>query len=164
MRALYELTKALDPTRPVVGNDGWEIEASDITAVHDYDADPGRIAARYAVRTEAELIDVLKRERPGHRRLTLAGYEPADRPVMLTEFGGIAFSPEAGDWGYSRAATAEEFAERYTRLLAAVRALPKLAGWCYTQFTDTYQEANGLLTMDRKPKTDVEVLRAATAG
>ena len=164
VRAMYELTKALDPTRPVIGNDGWEIEASDVTAVHDYDADPARIAARYAVATEAELIDALKRERPGHRRLILEGYQPGDRPVMLTEFGGIAFSPEAGDWGYSRAATSEEFAERYARLLAAVRSLPKLAGWCYTQFTDTYQEANGLLKMDRTPKADLEVLRKATAG
>ena len=164
VRAMYELTKALDPTRPVVGNDGWEIEASDVTAVHDYDADPDRIAARYAVATEAELIDALGRERPGHRRLILEDYQPGDRPVMLTEFGGIAYSEGAGDWGYSRAATSEEFAERYARLLAAVRSLPKLAGWCYTQFTDTYQEANGLLTMDRTPKADLEVLRKATAG
>ena len=49
--------------------------------------------------TEAELIDALKRERPGHRRLILEGYQPGDRPVMLTEFGGIAYSEEAGDWG-----------------------------------------------------------------
>ena len=164
VRAMYELTRALDPTRPVVGNDGWEVAASDITALHDYDADPGRIAARYRVATEAELVEMLERERPGHRRLILEGYRPHDRPVMLTEFGGIAYSDRGDDWGYSRVGSGEEFLARYERLLAAVRSLPKLAGWCYTQLTDTYQEANGLLRMDRTPKADLDALRRATAG
>ncbi len=164
VRAMYEMTRALDPTRPVVGNDGWELDASDITAVHDYDADPERIAERYRVATEAELVAMLKRERPGHRRLVLEDYEPRDRPVMLTEFGGIACSDRGGDWGYSAAASGDELLERYTRLLAAVRSLPKLAGWCYTQFTDTYQEANGLLRMDRTPKADPDALRRAVTG
>ncbi len=158
---MYHLTKALDPTRPVVGNDGWEIEYSDITAIHDYDADPGRIAQRYQVTTEDDLIRMLQRERPGYRRLVLGGYMPHDRPVMLTEFGGIAFSARAGDWGYSRARSARELAARYRELMAAVRSVPKLAGFCYTQFTDTYQEANGLLYMDRTPKAGMPELRGA---
>lgn len=164
VRAMYHMTRSLDPTRPVIGNDGWEIDASDITAVHDYDGDPARLASRYRVGTEEELVAMLKRERPGHRRLILEEYEPRDRPVMLTEFGGIAYSERAGDWGYSRATTAEEFSRQYSELLAAVRSLPKLAGWCYTQFTDTYQEANGLLYMDRSPKADPEALRRAVVG
>ena len=83
---------------------------------------------------------------------------------MLTEFGGIAFSERSGDWGYSRASSAEEFNERFARLLAAIRGLPNLAGWCYTQFTDTYQEANGLLYMDRSPKGSLDALRSAITG
>ena len=39
-----------------------------------------------------------------------------------------------------------------------------LAGACWTQLTDTYQEVNGLLTMERVPKADVEALRRATLG
>ena len=159
--AMYHLTRSLDPTRPVIGNDGWEIEASDITAIHDYDADPARIARRYAVATEEDLIAMLKRERPGYRRLVLDDYAPHDRPVMLTEFGGIAYSDRAGDWGYSRARSADDFARRYSELMSAVRSVQKFAGYCYTQFTDTYQEANGLLYMDRTPKADLETLRAA---
>jgi hypothetical protein len=158
--AMYHLTKALDPTRPAIGNDGWEIEFSDITAIHDYDSSPQRIASRYRVETEDDLVRMLQRERPGYRRLVLEGYTPHDRPVMLTEFGGIAFSARAGDWGYSRARTATEFARRYTELMAAVRSVQKLAGFCYTQFTDTYQEANGLLYMDRSPKAPLARLRA----
>src|SRR5690606_26761467 len=158
------MTPALDPTRSVIGNDGWEIAYRDITALHDYDADPQRLARRYAISTGQELLDVLKRERPGNRRLVLDDYRPHERPVMLTVFGGIAFSERAGDWGYSRAGSPEEFVQRYTDLLAAVRSLPKLAGWCYTQFTDTYQEANGLLYMDRSFKGAPDALREAVTG
>ena len=40
VQALYHLTKTLDPTRPVVGNDGWESVATDILGIHDYDSQP----------------------------------------------------------------------------------------------------------------------------
>ena len=53
---------------------------------------------------------------------------------------------------------------RYRELLAVVRDLGLLAGFCYTQFTDTYQEANGLLRADRTPKIPLQQIAAATAG
>jgi hypothetical protein len=83
---------------------------------------------------------------------------------MLTEFGGIAYSKEKGAWGYSRARTSDDFAARYAALLESVRSLPLLGGFCYTQFTDTYQEANGLLYMDRTPKFPIEQIAVATRG
>jgi hypothetical protein len=43
-----------------------------------------------------------------------------------------------------------------------VRNSTVLSGFCYTQFTDTYQEANGLLYADRTPKFPIEQIRAAT--
>ena len=36
--------------------------------------------------------------------------------------------------------------------------------FCYTQFTDTFQEANGLSTMDRKPKFPLSAIARATRG
>ena len=45
-----------------------------------------------------------------------------------------------------------------------VRSLGLLAGFCYTQFADTYQEANGLLYSDRTPKFPLEDIAAATRG
>src|SRR5439155_10295457 len=82
-----------------------------------------------------------------------------------TEFGGIAYSRDtAGTWGYSRTDSEEEFAKRYLHLLKVVRSLPVLAGFCYTQFADTYQEANGLLYADRSPKMPVEHIALATRG
>ena len=163
VQALYHLTCTLDPTRPVIGNDGWESVATDIIGIHDYDDDPQRIAKRY--RADEVLPRLFKRERPGGRLLVLEGQEHADMPVMLTEFGGIAFSrPDERTWGYARSDSAEDFASRYTALLDVVRNLQLLSGFCYTQFTDTYQEANGLLYADRTPKVPIRDIAAATAG
>jgi hypothetical protein len=39
-----------------------------------------------------------------------------------------------------------------------------LTGFCYTQFADTYQEANGLLFADRTPKFPIDRIAAATSG
>lgn len=160
VQALYHLTKTLDPSRPVIGNDGWESVATDIIGIHDYDDEPDRIAKRYG--TE-EIPRLFKRERPGGRLLMLEG-QVQEQPIMLTEFGGIAFSRDTGTWGYSRTDTEEDFAKRYLHLLRVVRSLPILAGFCYTQFADTYQEANGLLYADRTPKIPIENIALATRG
>jgi beta-galactosidase/beta-glucuronidase len=164
VRALYHLTKTLDPSRPVIGNDGWESVATDIIGIHDYDSDPRAITRRY--HHEDVLPRLLKHERPGGRLLILEEEEvQTELPVMLTEFGGIASSEDTQNtWGYSRAATAEDLAERYADLLYAVGSLGLLSGFCYTQFTDTYQEANGLLRANRTPKFPLEDMAAATRG
>ena len=161
VQALYHLTKSIDPARPVVGNDGWESVATDIVGIHDYDDQPERIARRYAA---DEIPRLFKRERPGGRLLLLEG-QSQEQPIMLTEFGGIAYSRDrSGTWGYSRVDSPEEFARRYIELLSVIRSLPLLAGFCYTQFADTYQEANGLLYADRRPKMPLEQIALATRG
>jgi hypothetical protein len=166
VRALYHLTKTLDPSRPVIGNDGWESVATDIIGIHDYDKDPERISRRYG--TDEVLPRLFKRERPGGRILLLDEEGHTGQPIMLTEFGGIAFSRNVKEtWGYSRSHTQEDFADKVMELLSVVRSLPLLAGFCYTQFTDTYQEANGLLYADRTPKIpfqDIAVALGATSG
>ena len=163
VQGLYHLTHTLDPDRPVIGNDGWESVATDILASHDYDDDLDRLARRYS--SEEVLPNLFKRERPGGRRLTVEGYAHADRPLMLTEFGGIAYArDESSTWGYVRAHSSEDLADRYRRLLETVRSLPLLSGFCYTQLTDTYQEANGLLFFDRTPKIPLDEIRHATRG
>lgn len=162
VQALYHLTKSLDPTRPVIGNDGWESIATDIIGIHDYDDQPERIGKRYGIHDiEAQLF---KRERPGGRMLFVGGDAAWKHPIVLTEFGGIAFGKEKDIWGYSRSETELDLIERYSKLLETVRNLPALAGFCYTQFTDTYQEANGLLYADRTPKAPPEEIALATTG
>lgn len=166
VRALFHLTKTLDPTRPVIGNDGWESIATDIIGIHDYETDPARLARRYG--SGKFIPHLFQRERPGGRLLTIDDGQPhTGQPLMLTEFGGIAFTaPErrTETWGYARSETSESFAQIYTRLLETVRSLPLLAGFCYTQFADTYQEANGLLYADRTPKIPLERIFLATRG
>lgn len=164
VQAMYHLTKALDPSRPVIGNDGWEALVTDIVTIHDYDADPERIARRYPSSMDG-ICSLLREERPGNKLLALDGFVYKDQPVVLSEFGGIAFSRDrARTWGYSRAGDSAEFARRYYRLMSAVRSLRLLAGFCYTQFTDTYQEANGLMYMDRTPKFPLHEIAVATRG
>jgi hypothetical protein len=164
VRALYHLTKTLDPTRPMIGNDGWESIATDMIGIHDYDDDPERIGRRYG--TEEVLPRILKRERPGGRILILENSDGhVSQPIVLSEFGGIAYCPNLdGTWGYSRCESPEEFAERIMDLFSVARSLTALAGFCYTQFTDTYQEVNGLLNADRTPKMSLEDLRLALEG
>jgi hypothetical protein len=36
----------------VVGNDGWESDATDIIGIHDYDGSPARIHDRYGPRAD----------------------------------------------------------------------------------------------------------------
>jgi beta-galactosidase/beta-glucuronidase len=162
VRALYNLTKTLDPTRPVIGNDGWESVATDIVGIHDYDSDPERIARRYP--TAEKIPRLFKRERPAGRLLVLDGEKHQDQPIVLSEFGGITCSKALGTWGYSSVETPEQLAERYRELLAVVHSIGIFCGFCYTQFADTYQEANGLLYADRTPKFPLHEIAAATTG
>jgi hypothetical protein len=64
--------------------------------------------------------------------------------------------------GLSRAHTAESYLKQYRRLLQVVNETFMFSGFCYTQFTDTFQEANGLLNADRSPKLPLDVISAAT--
>src|SRR5687768_709776 len=162
VQGLYHLTKTLDPTRPVIGNDGWESVATDIIGIHDYDSDPERIARRY--RADEMLPRLFKRERPGGRLLVLEGDTAHEQPIIITEFGGVTFLKEVETWGYSRAPSAGAFERQYTELLRVINSLGLLAGFCYTQFADTYQEANGLLYADRTPKFPLARMAVATTG
>lgn len=164
-RALADLTRALDPSRPVVSNDGWEHVDSDIVTVHDYDADGDTLGARY--RDHPAIGRLLDGRGPAGRLLLLPGQVSAGRPVMLTEFGGISFPREDADaasWGYSSATSTEDFLARLAAVLDAVNASGVLAGFCYTQLTDTLQETNGLLDENRTAKAPIDRLRALITG
>ncbi|WEO77788.1 glycoside hydrolase family 2 TIM barrel-domain containing protein [Cryobacterium sp. SO2] len=170
VRALVQLTRAIDPSRPVISNDGWEHVDSDIVTIHDYDADARTLGGRYL--DDAAMARLLSGTGPAGRRLLLPGQElpgrdGTGRPVMLSEFGGISFPREdadAGSWGYSSASSTEDFLARLSALVTAVNGSTVLAGFCYTQLTDTLQETNGLLDEDRTAKAPMERLRAIIGG
>jgi hypothetical protein len=165
VEALYHLTKTLDATRPVIGNDGWESSATDIIGIHDYDANPEHLRARYG--SEVKRDELFDRRRPGGRVLTLDGYPHRGQPIMLTECGGIAYLKRPQDgvtnvWGYVIAHSDEEFYQRYSELMDVINKAALFSGFCYTQFADTFQEANGLLCADRTPKLPLEKIAAET--
>lgn len=156
--ALYHLTKAVDPTRPVISNDGWEHTVSDILGVHDYALRGEHLVQRYHTTHDVDRIRM--GHGPQRRRLMLTP-DVRGQPVMLTEFGGISFHPEAGQrwFGYATVTNESEYLDLVKQLFDAIHDSPHLAGYCYTQLTDTLQERNGLVDENRRPKLSVESLR-----
>ncbi len=156
--AMYHLTKAIDPTRPVISNEGWEHTVSDIHGVHDYTQHGSQLTARFG---SAEAIaETLGGMKPNRKRQLLIA-DAREQPVMLTEFGGISFHPAAGqNWmGYATVGSEADYLAILRDLFGAIYASSELAGFCYTQITDTQQERNGLYDENRKPKLPVAALR-----
>ncbi|WP_019586157.1 glycoside hydrolase family 2 protein [Deinococcus apachensis] len=164
VKAMYHLTKALDPSRPAIGNDGWQLVAGDILGIHDYTPEGRALLERYGTREAVERT--LTAVQPGHYPLLPAARVRAGEPVMLTEFGGISFAPSQGErwWGYGTVQDEEAFLTKYAELVGAVLDCEGVAGFCYTQLTDTEQESNGLLHADRRPKMNPARLRAINSG
>ncbi|WP_308465841.1 glycoside hydrolase family 2 protein [Rathayibacter soli] len=167
MLGLVNLTRALDPTRPVISNDGWEHTDSDVWSIHDYEGSPDVLRERYGSPTS--ITTILDGIGPSGRRTSINEGGRIDRgqPVMLTEFGGVSFAPGTAltdSWGYSTARDSDDFQNRLSGILDAVHASPVLAGFCYTQLTDTRQETNGLADENRKPKLPAEVIAQIIGG
>ena len=160
---LYCEAKAMDGTRLVSANDGWELTRTDIFSLHDYAAEGDILASHFADRGRVERISC-----DHHMALAQGVKLTGQEAFILTEYGGIAMQDEAseeGAWGYHDKVKGEEgFFKRYAGQQAAVRAIPYCQGYCYTQLTDVQQEVNGLLTPDRKPKVDPERFTALTVN
>ncbi|WP_367379206.1 glycoside hydrolase family 2 protein [Subtercola boreus] len=163
-RTLYFLTKALDPSRLVVGNDGWELADTDIWAIHDYSTTREELTANFSDRAVVEKM--IGGIGPLGRTIDLLRQGAQDKPVMVTEFGGIGFAPGQSTeaWGYETATTSAEFSALLKELFEGIQSSPVLAGYCYTQLTDTLQEANGLLDAHRRPKLPLAEIRSIVLG
>jgi hypothetical protein len=130
--------------------------------IHDYEADPEVLTRRYG--DEASIASMLDGFGPAGRRMSVEETRQA-KPVLLTEFGGVSLATGSeNDWGYSTATDVVAFEEQVSAILRSVRTASGLAGFCYTQLTDTGQETNGLLYEDRSPKFPIERIRAAVRG
>jgi beta-galactosidase/beta-glucuronidase len=155
--AVYHLTKSCDPCRPVITNDGWEHTVSDIITLHDYEEEGEAFFARYAARLEAMLDNRVPHNRV--KSVFAEGYGYRGQPVIISEFGGIAFNGGTG-WGYgSRVNSKEEFIRRFRVITTAIKKIDQICGYCYTQLTDVQQEVNGLLDPDRNFKADPSLLK-----
>ena len=157
--AMVYLTKSLDQTRPVISNDGWEHTCTDLLTIHDYEWKYEVMKKRY------ESLENILNFHAGGRPLFANGWEYQGQPILVTEFGGISYQKGKEDgWGYSNATSGEDFARRYHDVVAPLLESPFVQGYCYTELTDVEQEINGLLTYDRQPKIDVEIIRQINNG
>ncbi len=98
-------------------------------------------------RPEVSTQQPFDRRRPGGCILTLDDYPHRGQPIMLTEFGGIAYKAETADssetWGYPVALDEEELTRKFTALVDVVTSTALFSGYCYKmQLGHTYAPAN----------------------
>ena len=162
LKELYTLTRTLDGSRLVIDNEGWmHTDMTDLMAIHDYTKSGTLLYDRYR-----DLGKIPVRIPDNAKPALIAGYPYNGSPIYLSEFGGIAFIPPGHDvpaeaWGYSGVEkTAEDALDRLDGLYRGLAKIPQIIGICYTQLTDVEQEVNGLLTFDRKPKFNVDKVKA----
>ncbi|TNJ66125.1 glycoside hydrolase family 2 [Paenibacillus hemerocallicola] len=159
--SIYHLTKAFDPNRPVVTNDGWEHTVSDILTLHDYAETKDVLLKHLASKDE-----IVNNEKAFNKRkyAFADGYSYKGQPIIVSEFGGVAFESEKG-WGYGKqVASEQDFLERFRGIHEAIKQTEYIVGYCYTQLTDVQQEVNGLLTEERKPKVPISKIQEVNLG
>ena len=162
----YDLTRALDSSRPVHDASGYVHVRTDIFTVHDYEQDAATLAKTYAS------VDPDKPEEADVRYAEIsAPYQ--GQPYVVDEYGGTWWvegsddegTDRDGGWGYgNRPRSIEEVYDRIEKLTAVLTGHPHIAGYTYTQLTDIEQEQNGIYTYDRRLKFDAERLRRAFAA
>jgi beta-galactosidase/beta-glucuronidase len=159
VKETVDLTRALDPTRPINDCSGYVHVETDIFTVHDYDQNPETFRRRYAsVAPDSENVFIRFPE-------ISAAYE--GQPYSVDEYGGTFWTKEhaskepagnsRGKWGFGK--SAEQVEELIGQLTHILTSHPNIAGYCYTQLTDVEQEVNGIYTYERGRKFDTERLK-----
>ncbi len=158
---VYRVSKAVDPTRPVIDTSGYVHVETDVYDVHDYEQDPETFGSHYAAFSKGG---------GPFRNLPQANAPHRGQPYFVSEYGGIWWNPaQRGDegWGYGgiegRPKTSDEFLARYRALTETLLRHPRICAFCYTQLYDIEQEVNGLYTYDRQPKFDPKAIREINA-
>ena len=153
----YDLTHALDATRPVNDASGYVHVKTDLWTVHTYQQDPEKLRAQLTPDEQAGVFRNYPDQEVAYR----------GEPYIVDEFGGIKWIPSAetqyaeDSWGYGEDPhTLDEFYTRLEGLVDVVLSLDHITGFCYTQLTDVEQEQNGIYNYDRSEKFDVDRIAA----
>ena len=159
-RDCYDVTKAIDPTRPVNEASGYIHVKTDLWTVHCY-ARPATLAAELGGGTNVHVEAWFR-----YKQAPYGG-----QPYINDEFGGLKWIPKGRGnysdrtWGYGDDIKTEE---DYYRILgeevAIMASLTNMCGWCYTQLTDVEQEQNGVYNYDRTPKFDMKRIKDIFSG
>lgn len=157
--SVVALTRALDPSRPVVGNDGWEYSSGDLWTLHLYSADRN-LAARLQKLIADPGSPVFDEEDARVRAGALPGADVGGLPILLTECGGVGFGHySTSDFSYGELPQTEQaLTAQIHGIIDMIQSEPVLQGFIWTQLTDVQQEINGLLYFDRSPKLPLSTL------
>ncbi|MDQ3749793.1 MAG: glycoside hydrolase family 2, partial [Acidobacteriota bacterium] len=131
-KAMYYLIRSLDATRLVQDNDGWEhTDTTDIFGIHDYGRGEELTEKYKILETDRSTIP-----RNGKEALAF-GYKYNGSPIVVTEFGGIAYRigapKKSNEFGYGNIEpTKEAFLKRLDSAVTALRTNKAFVGYCYT--------------------------------
>jgi hypothetical protein len=158
------LTRAMDQSRLVIGNDGWEYSSGDLWTLHIYEGESHSIENRLQKLMQEPSSSITGEvQSRGYRTGALTGADVKNLPILLTECGGIGFTTAtlAGDeFAYGDLPnSADELLARFNMVAASINEAAGLSGYVWTQLTDVQQEINGLLYFDRTPKLPIEQIK-----
>ena len=145
IKLTWQVTKAMDPTRPVIDTSGnFHVGPyTDIYDIHDYDQN----VETYTEHNGKGVHETFRDRQKWY-----------GQPFFISEYGGIGWSLGSGAWGYGNAPkTEEEFIARYKGLTEAMLNNPDCCAFCYTQLYDVEQEQNGLMSYGREFKFDPKI-------
>ncbi len=140
---MYDATKKLDPTRPVIDTSwNWHVK-TDIYDVHEY-AQGEEFDRRLGKFEEGKIF-----ENPLYIKVQP---EYKGEPYFVSEYGGLKWPDDNAGWGYNgdnKIVDEEDFVARYAAFHKTLYGNPRICAACYTQLYDVQQECNGLYYYDR---------------
>jgi len=156
MRIAYDVTKKIDPTRPVNETSGYQHQKTDIWTVHNYEPIPEK------------LNKALNPKKGVYRNFPHFETRYKNQPYIIDEYGGVWWLPKTlrkkmRSWGHGdavRPKTLKEVFERMEKQTEVVLKTKHIEGFCYTQLTDVEQETNGVYYYDRKIKFNLKKLKS----
>ena len=156
MRIAYDVTKKIDPTRPVNETSGYQHQKTDIWTVHHYEPIPEK------------LNKALNPKKGVYRNFPHFETSYKNQPYIIDEYGGVWWLPKQlrkkmRSWGHGdavRPKTLKEVFKRMEKQTEVVLKTKHIEGFCYTQLTDVEQETNGVYYYDRKIKFNIKKLKS----
>ncbi|GHU02414.1 beta-glucuronidase [Spirochaetia bacterium] len=153
---LYELTKQLDPSRPVIDTSGHAHVITDIFTVH---------VSVLELDEWKESFGKMDRENVFCPNPIGRDFKK-DMPYFVAEYGGTWWAPDtekssnSTGWGYGeQCKSSDEVLDLIEGLTKTLLDSPRICGFCYIQLTDVEQEQNGIYYYNRRPKFDSKRLK-----
>jgi hypothetical protein len=167
---IYDATRELDPSRPIVDNSGYNHAKTDIVDFHiNY------ISSEAWRKWWDQWRQAIAKS--GNMRicdLAMAfnkGYRYTGQPVVMSEEGHLWMRDcrplnaawQIPDWKQTFAATPDQYVALYRDQVLTLMNERDCAGFSYVQLYDVEGELNGYLTYDRRPKIPPEAISAVHA-